>query len=460
VVLAFLNRREELTRLRRLFTRSGGALGVVYGRRRCGKSRLLREALHGRRFMYYVGDDREAALQRAALAVEIARVIPGFERVVYPEWAALFARFWAEAPPGAILAIDEFSALVAAAREVPSVLQKHIDSGAGRRMHIVLAGSSQSMMQGMVLDRSAPLYGRAHEILKIGPLSCGWIRKALGLSDGVRAVEAYAVWGGVPRYWELAADYESLDAALRSLVLSPLGVLHDEPAGLLLDDMRDTTQAASMMSLIGRGCHRLSEIAARLQKPATSLSRPLQRLVELDLVRRDVPFGVSPRDSKRTLYDIADPFLRFWFRFIEPNRSLLEARQLAAVATDIKRRLPLHVAAIWEELARASVAWLRCHGRRWKPASRWWGTGRDRTPLEIDVVAESEDGEALLLGEVKWASGASARHVVEALRRKAANFPLTGDRPVFLAVWVRRGPRRVARALAFTPADVLRALRR
>jgi hypothetical protein len=78
----------------------------------------------------------------------------------------------------------------------------------------------------------------------------------------------------------------------------------------LLDDMRDTAQTASIFSLIGRGCHRVSGIAGGLGKPATSLGRPLQRLMEMALVEREVPFGAAARGSKKTLCRIADPSWR------------------------------------------------------------------------------------------------------------------------------------------------------
>jgi AAA+ ATPase superfamily predicted ATPase len=87
-------------------------------------------------------------------------------------------------------------------------------------------------------------------------------------------------------------------------------------------------QAHSILALIGQGCHRLSEIAGRLGRPATSLSRPLALLVDIGLVKRELPFGEHPRRSKRTRYRIADPFLRYWYRFVDPNRSRLAARQL------------------------------------------------------------------------------------------------------------------------------------
>jgi AAA+ ATPase superfamily predicted ATPase len=457
--LPFLDRAQELSRLKALLTRRTGSLAVIYGRRRCGKSRLLRQALPKKTSVYYVGDDRESSLQRSGMATEMGRLIPGFDRVTYPEWEVLLSRWWEDAHPRTVLALDELPALVSRAPEIPSLLQKCVDRWSSKRVHLILTGSSQRMMQGLVLDRAAPLYGRANEIVKMGPLPAGWISKALGLRDAIAAVEAYAVWGGVPRYWELAADHESLPAAMRSLVLSPMGVLHEEPGGLLRDDLRDTTQAASILSLIGQGCHRISEIAGRLGKPATSLSRPVQRLMELELVRREQPFGTSARDSKRTYYQIADPFLRFWFRYVEPNRSRLEAGQESTVLAEVRRNLPEHLGGIWEDLARESVARLDCFGRTWKPASRWWGSGEDRRPMEIDVVAESSDGQYLLLGEVEWSDSADCSRLLAELKRKAMNFPHAAGREMLLAIWVKERTRPAPRGSVFGPESVLRVLR-
>jgi AAA+ ATPase superfamily predicted ATPase len=457
--LPFLNRHEEAARFRHLIDRPEGALGVIYGRRRCGKSRLLREILPPARSVYYVGDDREGSLQRTSLATEIGRLLPGFERVAYPDWDALFARWWQEARPGTVLALDEFPSLVTVARHLPSLLQKHLDRETERGIHLLLSGSSQRMMQGLILDRTAPLFGRASEILKISPLPAGWIEQALSLQSPERAVEAYAVWGGTPRYWELAGDYPDLPAALRSLVLSPMGVLYEEPSRLLLDDMRDTTQAASILSLIGQGCHRISEIAGRLAKPATALSRPLQRLQDMDLVTRELPFAEAPRGGKRTLYKISDPFLRFWFRYVEVNRSRLGAGQLAAVAEEVERQMGHHVGEIWEELARASVPRLHLGGKTWGPAGRWWGPGLDRQPLEVDLVAYGSDGGSVLVGEVKWAAPRDVDRLLAQLEAKARRLPVVSGREVTLALWLKAPAGGPAVNRVVTPRQVLDVLR-
>lgn len=457
--LTFLDRREEADRLRRLLARSEGALGVVYGRRRLGKSRLLREVLSPSRGVYYVGDEREAQLQRSSLAAEIARLLPGFDRVVYSDWEALFARWWREAPVGTALTLDEFPALASSSPELPSLLQKFLDREGDRGVHLLLCGSSQRMMQGLVLDRTAPLYGRAHEILRISPLPSGWIGEAFEFEDSRSAVEAYSVWGGTPRYWELARDYEDLDSAIRTLVLSPLGVLHEEPTRWLLDDLRDTTQASSILSLIGQGCHRGSEIAARLAKPITALSRPLQRLQEMELITREQPFGEEGRGSKRSLYRISDPFLRFWFRFVEVNRSRLGAGQEDAVAADIREGLGHHSAEIWEELARLSVPRLSLAGRSWGRAGRWWGPGNDRKPLEIDLVSESLDGQSILVGEVKWSPRNDPQRLLAQLAAKAQRLPLVAQRNVVLALWLGESDGATADPLLVIPQRALSVLR-
>jgi len=399
---------------------------------------LLQKSLDGIIHVYYVGDDREAALQRRAVAKEIGRLIPGFERVEYRTWDDLLERWYSDAPSGAVLALDEFPFMAAASLELPGVLQKYIDRDMVKPVHIVLCGSSQRMMHGLVLDASAPLYGRAREIMKIEPLNISYLNDAMTTSNVENVIKAYAVWGGVPRYWELALEYPSTLEAIRELVLNPLSVLFHEPERLLSDQMRDTRQAASLLSIIGAGCNRMSEIAARLEKPATSLTRPLAILVGLGLVVREVPFGILPRNSKRALYKIADPFLRFWLTFVEPNRSLLEAGLIDAVADIVMQSLPQYIGSVWEELSRQSVPHLSINGRRWYPASRWWGKAIGTGNLEIDIVACSLDNDSeVLVGEAKRSiSQKEIPRLMDNLKRKASCCPALQGNQINCTLWI------------------------
>jgi AAA+ ATPase superfamily predicted ATPase len=452
MALPFLDRQDEQRRLRRFLTGEDARLAVLYGRRRCGKSALLQRVC-GPGDVYALADEREAPAQRHALAAEIGRVVPGFDLPRYESWDVLLTAL-ASRVERLNVVLDEFPYLAAAAPELPSVLQRHLDRPGAGRVRFVLCGSSQRMMQGLALDRSAPLYGRAQEILHLAPLEPGWIVEALGVA-GADAVEAWSVWGGVPRYWDLASRYPSRTEAVADLVLHRHGVLHDEPRGLLLDELRSATQASTILALVGAGAHRMSELAGRMAKPAGALTRPLSQLLELGYVRKEVPFGEDPRNSKRTLYRLGDPFLAFWFRFVEPARTLLERGLVELVQARVEGEFPHHCALAWEHLARDSVPRLRVGGVDWGAASRWWGTGT-AGPMEFDLVAESADGRSVLLGEVKWASRPDLPRWRAELAARAQAAPFVRGRKVVCALWAKGVD---AADDVVTPDQVLAALR-
>jgi hypothetical protein len=437
--LPFLDRHAELARLSRAFD-ARSRLVVVYGRRRLGKSRLLLEALAGRPAVYWIADQRDPALQRASLAREVARRLPGFDGVVYPDWESLLDRVFAAAPDGFVLAIDELPELVRASPEFPGLLQKHVD-GASSGLTVALCGSSRTMMHGLVLDASAPLFGRATEILRLEPLGPHWLPSAFDERDATGLVERWAAFGGVPRYWALAHTYEHWEA-VRELILDPLGPLHREPERLLRDDATELGRAESVLALVGQGCHRISEIGARLAVPANDLSRPLARLVSLGLVAREVPFGRTLRDTKRTRYGIADPFLRFWYRFVEPNRSRLEARQVARVVDDVRAAWRPFLGQAWEDLARRSVAGLALGDHRFGVGGRYWGS-TPTGPVEIDIVAEVDHSpDRLLVGEAKLAVAASdvPRRIADLRERAGRCAELVAGRQLHPVLFVLEVP--------------------
>ena len=406
--MLFLDRHDELARLEGLRARGTGGLAVLVGRRRIGKTRILLEWARRCGGLYTVADESAPDVQRRYVARAVSARFPDFADVEYPDWAALLARLAGAARAsgwhGPVI-IDEVPYLAATSPELASVLQRWLDHEArSARLVVALAGSSQRMMQGLVLSEHAPLFGRADEFLDVGPLEPRFLRDALGVAAGPDLVEAHAAWGGVPRYWELAATVpgDTVERVER-LVLDPLGPLHREPERLLLEESPSALEVRPVLDAIGAGVHRLSEIAGRLSRPATSLSRPLARLVALGLARRDVPFGESERTGRRTLYRIDDPFFRLWFRVVAPHRAELASGTRASRLRLLDRHFPGLVAASWEDLCRRQVPRMRPGVRLaargpWGPCAPWWHGGAP----EWDLVSESADGKRLLLGEAKW----------------------------------------------------------
>ena len=143
------------------------------------------------------------------------------------------------------LCLDEFPYLVELSPELPSVLQKLIDKKQ-LKYNLVLCGSSQNMMYGLFLDSAAPLYGRADEIMRLAPIRLPYIKEALNL-DAMNAIEEYAVLGGVPRYWELRENRNSLVDAIWHNILSVNWILYEEPVKLFQDDMKDIVKTSTIM---------------------------------------------------------------------------------------------------------------------------------------------------------------------------------------------------------------------
>ena len=456
---AFYNRDDETRRLRRFLVSGSAGLAVVYGRRRCGKSTLLQRVL-SEQHVYFQADQRETPLQLEALAAALSGRLRDFGSVKYRTWDELLTALYVRADRLIHVCLDEFPYLVQADPALPSILQRYLDRPDGP-VAWFLCGSSQRMMQGLVIDRQAPLYGRAREIIKVEPLSAGWVIPALGL-DAPDAVKAYATWGGVPRYWELASEYKSQEEALADLVWSPRGVLHEEPNRLLQDELRSAVQPYSILSLIGTGCNRPSEIAARMEKPLSSLARPLSQLCELGYVRRDVPFGENEKKTRRALYRLNDPFLRFFFRFVLPHESSLAQGIMREAVHGWRHGNQQFLAACWEDLCRAAVPWMTGWDAPYGLASAWWHNGEKQA--EVDIVATSQDRRSLLLGECKW-SHRKKRFDLSAidrrLRQKAAQISAARGKHIVTSCWLGGNAQTTGQIdKLVAPNEVMAALKR
>jgi hypothetical protein len=434
--MKFFNRTQELKRLDNLLAHRQAEFGIIYGRRRVGKTRLLLEWAKKNKGFYLVADQSNAAMQRYFFAHELDRLFPGFGDVRYPSWQSFFERISQEAAARqwkGPLIIDELPYLVQAAGELPSILQKWVDHDMREsELVLVVAGSSQRMMQGLVLDAAAPLYGRAKEMIHLKPLSAGYIQDVFSGISNVTAVENHTVWGGIPYYWELASETGLvLDEAVDYLVLDPMGPLHMEPDKLLLEETPPAIAARPVLDAIGLGAHRLSEIAGRVNLPATSLNKPLQRMTEMGILYKETPFGESEKSGKRSLYRMADPFFRFWFSLVAPHKAYLaQIPKKDRIALWHKYRTTLY-AQMWEELCRLSVPRLPVslfRGERpaWGVAGRFW---RGNSP-EWDIVARSSNDKSILLGEVKWSGKPYSQGEVDKLFNKLKS---KGIPPVFQA---------------------------
>lgn len=454
----FVNRSKEIIRIKTALQQKNAVLIIIYGRRRCGKSTLLKKVI-SENDIYFAADLREKSLQIEAFAKSVEKKVTGFSKLKYPDWDSLFHNLQNTLDKRITIGIDEFPYLVKNSPELPSLVQNIIDNKINDKYNLILCGSSQQMMQNITLNSSSPLYGRCDEILNVKPMLLGWYNEYFR-TDARETIEGYSVFGGVPRYWELQKKHPSLADSVKRDVLDPDGVLFKEPETLFYDEMRTSVLAFSILTLIGLGCNRLSEIAGRLEKPATQLNRPIKLLIDLGYIRRETPFNTSLKSTKKSLYKISDPFMNFYFSFVVPNKSRLEFGLIEQVWNEINGKFNQYVSEQWEELCRNAVPRLKIDGKTFNPAQRWWGRGIDRKPMELDVVAESTDKSVLLVGEAKWMNKVSVRKIGNELKAKTENAPFIQNRKLIHVLFLKQKPRKISDdMIVITPAEIIAVLK-
>jgi hypothetical protein len=445
--MPFYDREAELAFFREHFDRPGAGMVVLYGRRRVGKTELLREFARARRTVFYVAEMGSVADQLASFSSQAFEALgeSALSGTVFPKWEAAL-RFLAQrgAKERLLVVLDEFPYLVDSDPALPSILQRAWDAALKRsRIFLVLCGSSVGVMEREILGARNPLYGRRTgqwRLEPLGPREAGLFFPGLP-ADG--RIEAWAVAGGVPAYLEVFARGRTTRENVTRGVLARGAPLFDEVRFLLLQELRDPRTYFSLLRAMAAGNTRPNEIAqaAGLGDRGVA-SRYLETLRVLQLVERAYPVTeVRPEKSRKGQYRIADPFVRFWFRFVLPNKSALEAGE-ADVVYDrkIAPALDDFVAPAFEEVARRFVR------RPPRPSpfpvvydrvGAWW----DRE-AEVDVVAVGPEGE-VLLGECKWSRRPAGEDVLEDLRARAprvlAALRAKGKTRVRFALFARAG---------------------
>lgn len=420
----FINRQSELTQFTRLYQSSRAELLILYGRRRVGKTELLRIFCQDKPHIYFIATLSSDSDQLAAFSYQIWSYShpDGGQGPVFVSWEAAF-RALAELPGRPVVVLDEFTYLISGNKAIPSILQKVWDQDLkDASLMLVLCGSYNGMIETEVLGYRAPLYGRRTASTLLSALDFPSSALFFPQYAPDQRFMAWAVLGGMP-YYLLAFD-QSLDIPtnIRRHILDPqTGPLYSEPRLLLMEELHEPRNYFSILRAIAQGRTRLNEIALGSGVgQAGTVARYLDILQQMRLVTRRVPATESqPEKSKKGLYQVDDHFLRFWFRYVHPNQASIDLGLADSILEQrIRPDLDNFAGAAFEEAARGHVAALARAGRLPFLPERiggWW----DRE-MEVDVLAVSDSQRALLAGECKWSVNPVGANLLEELKRKVS----------------------------------------
>ena len=423
---AFIGRQAELKVLTDAYGAPGSALIPLYGRRRVGKSELILHFLQGRPGVYFLGKQAPAAMQIGEFLGEAAAVLEE------PLLAGLAAESWGAALDAVVsrwksdrklvLALDEFQWIVGASPELPSILQERWDRSWRRsgKVLLILCGSYVGFMEREVLGKKSPLFGRRTAQILLRPF--GYREAALFHPRYSRIDQArtYFLCGGIPLYLNRFADGRSIEGNIAAELLDEYAPLYREADFLLREELREVTLYYAILSAVAAGHSTVQDIGREAGQDPRGLSYYLQQLIELGYVERRYPLTGKPPSARSVRYDLADPLLRFWFRFVFPSTSYIRHMGADRALRDLIRpHLDAWFGLCFERLCREALPWLYRHEGVTAAfeVGEYWSKS-----VQIDVVGLRHDGWTDL-GECKWGPVRSRRAAESELENKVREFP-------------------------------------
>lgn len=404
--MKFYDRTEEIAELRRIQNLSANnhsRMTVVTGRRRIGKTSLIRRALEDSTTVYlFVSRDNESVLVKR-FTDEIKRVLDIFIPDEISSFRNLFTILMQAGKTQHFnLVIDEFQEFY----YVNSAIFSHIQDVWDRYRHetfvnFVVCGSAYRMMNRIFEDKKEPLFGRRDALLKLNPFKIDTIKEILKdfkpdySSEDLLALYTYT--GGVPKYVELFMDDGVTDKdAMISYMIRDNSLFVSEGKNILIEVFgKDYGTYFSILGCISTGINTQAGIEAALGN--ISAGGFLKRLMEdYSLISKIRPFG-SSEGSKNIRYEIADNFLRFWFKYIHKDRSIVEIGNWNLLRKIISDDYTTYTGDILERYFRQKMI----ESMNYRSIGNWWNPKNKENQCEIDIIAITADNKNVEIYEVK-----------------------------------------------------------
>ncbi len=423
----FIDRVLEIESLEREFDKAGPSLVVVFGRRRVGKTELMLHFIKDRGGIYFLADRRgyrENLQEFQKVAADVLGT-PLLARADYDSWHEMFGELVDGLGDVRVIVLDEYPYLIEEGAN--EEFQKVWDTILSRsNVFLVLVGSSMGMMERGVLSRGAPLYGRRTMQLRVDRFHWKDLRGFFPGHGPEQLIETFSVLDGIPLYLKQFSGKRTLAQNLEESYLRKDAFLYDEAEFLLLEEFREPRRYFSILRNIASGKRSFGDIADGTSLDKATLSKYLSILQDLRLVVDDQPFGGEGSRLRR--YRLSDNYLRFWFRYVYPNKQMVEVGRSREVLGIIRETFPEHVSMTFEDVVRDELL------RRgpWTSVRPWWDR---RGENEIDAVAEDSKGRRVLFAEAKWTNRPVGWGTVHDLIEKSSMVPVDRRwRPSYLVV--------------------------
>ncbi len=436
----FIGRERELKTLNNLYASNKFEFAVIYGRRRVGKTELIKQFIKDKNVIYFMGIESNVKQNLENFSKSVLEFNTGIstETSFSNFQVALEYVFKLAEKERIILAIDEYPYLARSSKSLASTLQLLIDKyKETSKLMLILCGSSMSYMEDHVLAYKAPLYGRRTAQIKLLPFDFEETCRYLPNLSGEDKAMIYGAVGGTPQYLLQVNDKLSVEDNIKNTYLNPTSFLYEEPTNLLKQEVREPTIYNAIINAIATGSSRLSEISNKVGEDTNVCTTYIKNLILLGIVQKETPYGEKP--SRKTIYSIADNMFRFWYRFVLENNSIIARGADNLAYKRIEPYLTDYMGKVFEDIATQYLWKLLLTGNspiEFTSLGRWWGTDpRIKSQTEIDIMGE-QDKNTALFAECKWTNEKVDLKILETLILRSQLFP---HKNVYLFLFSKSG---------------------
>jgi len=415
--LNFVDREKEMEFLERFYRKNGAQMLVIYGRRRVGKTELIKQFVKDKPHVYFLADQRGDIQNLTELKGLVADYIknPLLKKADIKDWIELFNEFSKSIYKKTILVIDEFPALIESNKAIPSIFQKLWDTNLSKTAIIlILTGSSIGMMETDVLGYQSPLYGRRTGQWMLEPLRFRDISEFFPGYDFQDIIKCYAALDGIPLYLLKFDKSLTFEDNIKQKIFTRGEYLYQEAEILLRQELREPANYFNILKAVSFGRQKFGEIARFSNIDHSLLSKYLDNLIKLKILKKEFPITEN-RETRNAHYIFSDNYYMFWFRYVYPNKSMIEEDMQEGLLKKIKDDTNIYYALIFENV---------CHQflmeqnpkllQEFTKIGRWWHKDK-----EIDIVALNETKKEILFAECKWQANVNAENIFLELKEKA-----------------------------------------
>ena len=419
----FINREKELESLNKEYKKKNSFV-VLYGRRRVGKTTLIKEFIKDKKVFYFFADKQNENLQIERFKNQISERFKNefLKKIEIKEWDTLFDYLLTKTQNEKfVLVIDEFQYLCMINKNFSSIFQRIYDKKLkDKNIMIILCGSLISMIYSETLAYESPLYGRRTAQIKLQPIKFKYYNKFFKNKSIQDLIELYSITGGIPKYiLSLDRDKSAL-YNIENNILDKNNYLYSEPKFLLQEEVNDLSRYFSILNAISIGHTKMSAISSYLQINEGGLSPYISKLIDLDILEKEVPITENIENTKKVLYKIKDNYLKFCFSYVYPYQSYLEIENLTYIKNKIENEFDLYVSKIYEDLARESI-WENAPFPLLK-VGRWWDK-----EIEIGIIGLGENNK-IVFGECKYSKKLIGLNILNELKEKSKKVIWNNDK--------------------------------